>query len=62
LTGVAALPLLFRFRRALDLALADVFAALRGEDFFCDDLLLAARDFGFFLAIDALPARANNES
>ena len=57
MTGAAVLPLLFSLRRALDFAddLPVVFAALRAEDFFCDDLLLAARDFGFFLAIHILP-------
>src|ERR1700722_10452781 len=58
-TGAAALPLLFSFLRAVDLA-----AALRAGDFFCAAVLAAARavgllDFrlGFFLAIDVLPFR-----
>jgi hypothetical protein len=42
--------------RAVDLP-----AVLRGGDFFCAAVRTAARDVGFFLAIDVLPYRVQGE-
>src|ERR1700722_10070902 len=66
LAGAAALPLLFNFRRAFDLA-----AAFRVDDFFRADVFAAVRDLAaaraagfldFFLAIPALPVLSNKAS
>ena len=52
--------LVFSFFRADDLAavlLAILPAALRAGDFLCAAMRLAAREVGFFLAIEVLPFR-----
>jgi hypothetical protein len=44
--------------RAVDLAPVLLATLLRAGDFFCAAVRVAARDVGFFLAIDVLPFRS----